>query len=324
MIKVSEKIIKIKDKSFLFCVEDSPEASDYQKYEDLRQAIWEFAEDHLAGTRNLMCENFLHEGSSLFTAVFEEGEAGGFPRDGSHLVGFSYGFVGLKDKLLGFDRPENLWFYSQFMGVRPDRINYGLGILIKEFQKEVLLSIFHIKTVVCTYDPLTAVNAYRNVRYFGMEVLEYRVAPYGEYGGRLNRQDVPSDRFFMVWDLERNYQPVVPEIEIGDYVNNLPKALEVSNEQIQGKMGPVVLEVIKRINADLTRELILIQIPGDYYFMLRATDVRDSEIRAIPVDWRHKTREVFLEYIKKGYRVVDFFKQEGKPRTCFYLLKRRL
>ena len=322
MAKLPEKVVKIKDKNFLFCVEDSSEASDYQKYEDLRQAIWEFAEDHLAGTRNMMCENFLHEGSSLFTAVFEE-EAGSFRRDGFHLVGFSYGFVGIKDKQPGFDRPENLWFYSQFLGVRPDRTNYGLGVLIKDFQKEVLLSIFHIKTVVCTYDPLTAVNAYRNVRRFGMEVLEYRVAPYGEYGGRLNRQDVPSDRFFMVWDLERDHRPLVPEIEISDCISNLPHALEISYEQIQSETGSVMLEVIERVNLNLTPELILIQIPGDYYQMLWATDVRDSRIRAIPVEWRYKTREVFLEYLKKGYRIVDFFKQEGKPRNCFYLLKRR-
>ncbi|MBC7362002.1 MAG: hypothetical protein H5U06_06945 [Candidatus Aminicenantes bacterium] len=322
MIKLPEKIITIKDKKFLFRVEDSSEASDYKKYEDLRQAIWEFTDDHLAGTRNLMCENFLHEGSSLFIGVFEEGKSGEFPLDYSHLVGFSYGFAGIRDKSLGFDRPDNLWFYSQFLGVRPDRLNYGLGVLIKEFQKEVLLSVFHIKTVVCTYDPLTAVNAYRNVRHFGMEVVEYRVAPYGEYGGRLNRQDVPSDRFFMSWDLEKKPKSFVPEKEIDDYINTLPKAVEVSYERIQGKNGPVILEVVKRIDLGLEVELLLVQIPADFYLMLQSTDVQNSEVRNIPIDWRYQTRKVFLNYFKKGYRVVDFLKREGKPRTCFYLLKR--
>jgi predicted GNAT superfamily acetyltransferase len=321
MTKIPEKVIKIKDKKFLFRVEDSSEAADYQKYEDLRQAIWEFTDDHLSGTRNLMCENFLHEGSSLFIAVFEEGEPGDFPLDYSHLVGFSYGFVGIKDKSLGFNRPENLWFYSQFMGVRPDRMNYGLGTLIKEFQKEVLLSVFRLRTVVCTYDPLTAVNAYRNVRHFGMEVVDYRVAPYGEYGGRLNRQDVPSDRFFLSWDLEKNHQPVVQENEIDSYIHNLPKAVEVSYERIQGKGGAVILEVVERVNLELAQGLLLVQVPGDFYRMLQATDIQDSSVRNIPVDWRYRTREVFLNYFKKGYLIVDFLKREGEPRTCFYLLK---
>lgn len=58
MINLPEKLIVSGDKKFLLRVENSDQSADYQKYENLRQAIWEFADDHLAGTRNLMCENF--------------------------------------------------------------------------------------------------------------------------------------------------------------------------------------------------------------------------------------------------------------------------
>ncbi|RFT16442.1 MAG: hypothetical protein OP8BY_1620 [Candidatus Saccharicenans subterraneus] len=322
MLNLPEKVIKIRDKKFLFRVEDSHQAADYKKYEDLRQAVWQFAEDHMAGTRNLLCENFLHEGSSLFLGVFEEAEDGGFTLDGQHLVGFSYGFVGLKDKSLGFDRPSNLWFYSQFLGVRPDRLNYGLGILIKEFQREVLLEVLHIETVVCTYDPLTAVNAYRNVRHFGMKVLEYRVAPYGEYGGRLNRQDVPSDRFFMSWNLRESFCPPVPEPEVGSYLERWPRTIRVDYRWLETEKGRANLEVASGPILDLEEEYLLVPVPADFYLMLNLTDVEDPEVRRIPVNWRFQTREVFLHYFQRGYRVVDFLKAPADRKRCCYLLKR--
>ncbi|HUM33880.1 MAG TPA: hypothetical protein PKX32_01320, partial [Candidatus Saccharicenans sp.] len=133
MIKLPEKLIVRGDKKFLLRVEDSSRAADYEKYENLRQIIWDFADDHLSGSRNLLCENFLHEGSSLFIGAFESDDNGQFIFDEPHLVGFSYGFVGLRDKSLGFVTGDNLWFYSQFLGVRPDSLNFGLGIKIKEF-----------------------------------------------------------------------------------------------------------------------------------------------------------------------------------------------
>lgn len=318
----AEKIIIAKGKRFLLRVEDSSQASDYQKYEDLRQEIWQFADDHLAGTRNLMCENFLHEGSSLFLGAFEENHQGEFILDSSHLVGFSYGFAGLKDKSTGFNHPDNLWFYSQFLGVRPDRLNYGLGVLIKEFQKEILLNVLHIDTVVCTYDPLTAVNAYRNVRRFGMEVIQYRVATYGEYGGRLNRLDVPSDRFFTSWDLKKVPQPFIQDKEVADYLERMPRAVRVETREFQTKKGRTVLELVAGVELKLNEEFILVQIPADYYLMLNLTDVGQAEVRQIPVNWRLQTRKVFLGYFNKGYRVVDFLRDKGENSRCFYLLKR--
>lgn len=321
MLKLPEKIIRVKDRKFLFRVEDSHQAADYKKYEDLRQAVWQFEEDHMAGTRNLLCENFLHEGSSLFLGVFEEAENGRFMLDGQHLAGFSYGFVGLKDKSLGFDCSSNLWFYSQFLGVRPDRLNYGLGILIKEFQREVLLKVLHLETVVCTYDPLTAVNAYRNVRHFGMKVVEYRVAPYGEYGGRLNRRDVPSDRFFMSWNLKEDFRPPVSDPEVENYLKNWPRAIRVEYRQLETEKGRALLEVARDSVLDLAEEYVLVPIPADFYSMLTLTDVSDPDIRQIPVSWRLQTREVFRHYFGRGYRVVDFLKSEAGPKRGFYLLR---
>ncbi|MCP2520448.1 hypothetical protein NLD30_08385 [SCandidatus Aminicenantes bacterium Aminicenantia_JdfR_composite] len=321
-MKNLEKIVEAKGKKFLLKVETSDRHEDYLKYEKLRNEIWDYPEDNLPGSRNMMCENFFHEGSSLFIAVYKEDEDGGFSKqDYSHLVGFSYGFVGVKNKDIGFKKPENLWFYSQYTGVKEDYQHYGLGILIKEFQREKLIDLFGIYLVTCTYDPLTGVNAYRNIHYFGMEVLEYRVAAYGEFGGRLNREDVPCDRFFMLWDLRKQVKR--PEYDLNSLIKNKLIVLEANYTKIKGKTTELELEIAGEVNLNIENEFLLVQIPFDFYKMLWETDVENKSIRNIPLDWRLKTREIFLNLFERGYKIIDFRKREieGKIKD-FYVLKK--
>src|SRR5512135_756015 len=217
-MKPLEKTVVAHDKRFLLRVETSDVPQDYAKYEALREEIWGFPDDHLASTRNMMCENVFNRGGSLFIGAFAEaGEAGYFETDGEHLVGFCYGFVGLRDAAIGYRETSNLRFYAQYAGVRKDHQSYGLGILLKEYQREIVLDPMGVSTIVCTYDPMTGVNAHRNIRHFGMDVLEYRVATHGEYGGLcgglLNRPDVPTDRFLTSWDLTRTAARPVYSLE---------------------------------------------------------------------------------------------------------------
>ncbi|MCX7972884.1 MAG: hypothetical protein N3B16_00080 [Candidatus Aminicenantes bacterium] len=313
-----QRIFESKGLKFLLTIEDSNDPEDYRKYEDLREEIWAFPEDHLAGTRNLLCENFLHEGGSLFIAAYHEEPGLGWLKDKHHLVGFAYGFVGVKNKAIAFRDQTNLWFYAQFLGVKEEWQGYGLGIAIKEFQRDIVRDWFGLDFIVCTYDPLTAVNAYRNVHYFGMKVLEYRIAPYGEYGGRLNRLDIPSDRFFMGWDITRLPKKL-------DLKEDIIKSERIVNQvdlvEVEGKDGSIRLEVIKEINPSPKVSPILVRIPVDFYSMLRATDVASSEIRRIPLDWRLKTRELFLSLFKQGYSLVDFLLERKLDETrAYYLL----
>jgi len=315
-----EKILFIKGKKFLFKVETSSRSSDYAKYEELRDEIWGFPEDNLPGTRNMMCENFLHEGSSLFVAVYQEEAGGGFREDRESLVGFSYGFVGVKDKAVAFKSLDNLWFYSQYTGVKTGFQGRGLGILIKEFQRDILQDAFGVHTVTCTYDPLTGVNAHRNVHRFGMEVLEYKAATYGEYGGLLNRADVPTDRFFMSWNLKKPEGRPSRRSEAGWEDGRLVVRTEYSN--VQGKTRPIELEVVKDIDLELRSDLLFVQIPLDFYIMLRETDVSDPGVRRIPLDWRMRTRQAFKSLLAKGYQVIDFRKTTGPKPGNFYILQR--
>lgn len=320
-MKELEKIHEIKGKKFLFKVETSDDHQDYLKYEELRNEIWDEPKDNLPGTRNMMCENFLYEGSSLFLAVYAEAGKGRFEQDKEHLVGFSYGFVGIKDKKIAFREPKNLQFYSQYTCVRQDFQHLGLGVLIKEFQREMLLEIFGILTIICTYDPLTGVNAYRNIHRFGMDVIEYREAYYGEFGGLLNRMDVPCDRFFVSWDLKKEIQR--PEYNLESLIDSGNIAINAGVERVEGRSGSIELEVAKDLNLHLDHEFLLVEIPVDFYKMIRETDVHEEEARNIPIEWRMKTRQVFKSLFKRKYKIIDFrlIKRDNRRRD-FYILKK--
>jgi predicted GNAT superfamily acetyltransferase len=260
-------------------------------------------------------------GGSLFIGAFVEPSGGGFTADGKNLVGFCYGFVGVRDKEVGFRDRSNLRFYSQYAGVRKAYQSYGLGIRIKEFQREMVLGILGLSAVICTYDPLTGVNAYRNVHHFGMDVLEYRVATYGEYGGLLNRLDVPTDRFLMSWDLERKAGRAAPTYDL-EAALAAPQPIRAGIRRVMGKSSEIDLEVVERTDGNVGGDVLLVRVPLDFYRMLQETDVADTDVRRIPVDWRLATREVFQGLFARGYRVVDFRKAKGSVSGNYYVLSR--
>ena len=109
---------EIGGKRFLLQVETSYDAADYIKYEELRNEIWEDPLDSFACPRNMAAENYFNEGSSLFIAAYVEDESSNLIKDKTNLVGFSYCFVEIKDKNVGFIDLENISFYSQNTGVK--------------------------------------------------------------------------------------------------------------------------------------------------------------------------------------------------------------
>ncbi|MBN1224530.1 MAG: hypothetical protein JXB23_14875 [Candidatus Aminicenantes bacterium] len=313
-----QTICERKGRKFLFKVETSQKLSDFAKYETIRNEIWGAPRDHLAGPRNLGVENFFHEGSNLLTSVYVENADGNFQEDEFSLVGFSYGYIGARDKKIAFRKQENIVFYSQYIGVKAEYQNYGLGILLKEFQKRIVLDVYGLSVITCTCDPLVSVNAYRNVRHFRMNVEEYRTACYGTYEGKLNRADVPSDRLFLTWNLKEEAR--LPEYDLKKLVGS-GHALVLSDvSEVMGVSGTLSLEIVKRIQVHLHHDLLLVEVPFDFYTMLQETAVPDEEVRRIPLDWRMVTRQVFLDLFRRDYKVLDFaMLKEGDRRRGFYV-----
>jgi predicted GNAT superfamily acetyltransferase len=310
---------KIQGKVFLLKAETSHKTSDYMKYEEIREEIWENPLDNLAGTRNMAAENFFNEGSSLFIAAYVEDESGSFTEDKAHLVGFSYGFAGVKDKEIGFRDIANIEFYSQYTGVKEEYQRYGLGVLIKEFQRKILRDVFGVYTVTCTFDPLSGINAYRNIHHFRMNVVDYLEDCYIDFAGKLNRLDVPADRFFVSWDLKS--KPPKLHYDLKEIFDSGKCVIQTERNKVAGKNGPFQLDVIKGVDLSLEDRFLLVEIPFDFYRMLQETDVSDSSIREIPVIWRYKTREVLRELLQRGYSIIDFrYIEEEKRKRDFYLL----
>jgi predicted GNAT superfamily acetyltransferase len=312
--------VTIRGRKYLLRVEDSRSPADYLKYEDLRNAVWQYPQDNLPGGRNMMCENFLHDGSSLIIGLYSRDEKGVSTVSGGRLIGFSYGFVGLKDRELGFSGSSNLQFYSQYNAVREDFRGFNLGIVLKEFQRDLVRDVFGLMTITCTYDPLTAVNAHRNVHHFGMDVLAYQADIYGEFGGRLNRLDVPRDRLFVSWDLNKEGREV--ERDLQSLLAPEHCVIETKSVRVTGKNGPLELDVIRDVRLTVEKNPLLVEIPADFYRMLQETDVADQGVRKIPRDWRMKTRRIFQILLERGYRVSDFCRTKTSPRKHFYVLER--
>jgi predicted GNAT superfamily acetyltransferase len=237
------------------------------------------------------------------------------------MVGFSYGFVGIKDKEAGLKDLINISFYSQYTGVLEKYQNSGLGLLIKEFQKKILVEVFGVFTVTCTFDPLTGINAYRNIHYFQMDVVEYLENCYSDFTGKLNRFDVPLDRFFVSWDLKK--EPREPQYEINELFDSGKTVIHTEVLEVSGKTGPIEVDVVTGIDLSLDNTHLLVEIPFDFYTMLQETDVSEHRVREIPVTWRYKTREVFRYYFQREYSIIDFryIPVEGRKRD-FYVLSR--
>lgn len=320
-MKGLEVIQHSRDQRFIFAVETSPDAQDYEKYEDLRFLIWEDAEDNFAGPRNMASENYFYDGSSLFIGVYTENDQGGFTKDKAHLVAFAYGYVGVKDKEIAFRDPQNLIFYSQYAAVHPDFQDYGLGIRLKQFQKDKVQNILGVDIITCTFDPLAGVNAYRNIHVLGMNILAYKEACYQGFSGLLNRIDVPSDRFLVSWDLNKNVTPA--EYNLEELVNSDAGVVLSEWKEIKGKNKKLEFPLVTGLSLDKDNEYLLIEIPYDFYAMLQETDVTAPNVRNIPVEWRQKTRQAFLTLFAAGYKIVDFrYLQQGKRKRDFYILQR--
>jgi predicted GNAT superfamily acetyltransferase len=113
---------------------------------------------------------------------------GALDRDG-RLVGFCYGFIGLRD-----GRPL---FYSHMAGVAPAWRGREIGFRLKRAQRAAALA-QGLDRMIWTFDPLLALNARFNLHKLGARARRYYVHYYGEMEDDLNR-GVDSDRLEVDW-----------------------------------------------------------------------------------------------------------------------------
>ena len=131
---------------------------------------------------------------------------------------------------------------------------------------------------------------------------------------------MPCDRFSLLWDLRSEVRR--PDYDLESLLAARNIVLSSRIVEVEGRSGRVALEVVKDISLDLDQEFLLVEIPYDFYRMLRETNVTQPEVKDIPLIWRMKSREVFQRLFQRGYRIIDFIgiEREGRKRD-FYILK---
>lgn len=225
---------------------------------------------------------------------------GAFTPDGT-LIGFCYGFVGLRD-----GRPL---LYSHMAGVTEAWRSAGVGFLLKRAQREAALA-RSLDRIIWTFDPLQSANAHFNLRKLGAEARRYYVNYYGEMPDELNR-GIESDRLEVDWVLRA---PRVAMLMGGDTAE--PPSRTATGDAPGGAAAPLALDASGDPPRPQPRawpqgaSLVRVAVPDDF------AAVRRDE--ALAREWREATRAVLLEYFQRGYAATDFLRSSP---VGFYVLR---
>jgi predicted GNAT superfamily acetyltransferase len=217
--------------------------------------------------------------------------AGAFTPSGG-LAGFVYGLTGLRE--------GRLIHWSHMLAVHPDLRDRGLGLRLKEYQRQALQGV-GIEMIYWTFDPLVARNAHFNLNRLGVRVCEYVRDLYGNTGSDLHT--FGTDRFIVGWpvfrgenDHGRELRDAAAAAGSAPVVNVTPGSSEGESKSADGEATTVRVEVPSDIGAIAT------------------TSVADARA------WRSVTRSAFELWIGRGLRVSGFYRDASM--RCFYVLSR--
>jgi predicted GNAT superfamily acetyltransferase len=165
------------------------------------------------------------------------GESGNVPYGavaGQELIGYVLGWAGV-------DPHEGLHLHSHMLATLPDRRHRGVGYALKLAQRAQGLE-QGISVARWTFDPLVARNAYFNLHKLGAVADRFERNFYGEMTDALNRGE-RSDRFVIRWDLEREPEPRVFDVDAPEVIDEEWNFVGLPPEAERG--------VLVRVPADL-------------------------------------------------------------------------
>ena len=221
--------------------------------------------------------------------------------DEDRLVGFVYSFPGLKA-----GRPMQ---WSHMLGVADGYRGTGVGRLLKLEQRRATLAM-GLDLIEWTYDPLQAVNAHLNFRRLGVTVDEYLQDVYSNSPSPLH-MGTPTDRFVAQWELRsERVKRAIEHRGDGDPSARVSSPAPSVNAVARSD------EWIAPSGVDLSRSdpELRVTIPVGFTEMLKLDPAAANT-------WRLHTRELFSQYLGRGYAVVDFDLDTANERG-HYLLAR--
>jgi predicted GNAT superfamily acetyltransferase len=239
------------------------------------------------------------------TMIVATKEAGGIwvgAFDGTQLVGFACGFLGMEQ--------GNLMVHSHMLAVRDAYRDRDLGYKLKLAQRERALAM-RIQEMTWTFDPLQSKNAHLNFAKLGVVSDIYKIDFYGpETSSVLHRNS--TDRLWVKWPMASRrvrdrLQGKDNRAELLDVLSRLLPLI-----QFNGDGKPVRTDLA----AALSRQRIAIEIPSDIVSI-------EQKNPALAREWRLATRWAFTEALKTGFFVAEFCRTvRGKQGPSTYLLEK--
>ena len=270
-------------------IRDLTSIDEFRQVVDCEKAIWGYTDQGDLVTVPVFIFT-VHRGATLIGAFAEE-----------RMVGFAYAVVGMKQ-----GKPM-MW--SHMTGVLPE-YRGGLGLRLKLAQRERALAQGY-DLIEWTFDPMQAMNAHFNFAKLGGVVEEYAPNFYGESTSVLHR-GTPTDRIVLSWKITTPH--VVRRIE------HASAALRVKSHEVAE--APIANTTVmegewrktKKIDLTIKERRLWIEIPTGFTEMLQRSPER-------ALAWRMDVRQMFEDYLAKGYRAVDFVLQRDAGFGRYLLAK---
>jgi predicted GNAT superfamily acetyltransferase len=271
-------------------IRDLTSIDEFRQVVDCEKAIWGYTDQGDLVTVPVFIFT-VHRGATLLGAFDASGR----------MLGFAYAVVGMKQ-----GKPM-MW--SHMTGVLPE-FRGGLGFQLKIEQRDRAVAQGY-DLIEWTFDPMQAMNAHFNFAKLGGVVEEYAPNFYGESTSTLHR-GTPTDRVVLSWKITAPH--VVRRIE------QASSALRVKSHEVTE--APIVNTTVmegewrktKQIDLTIKERRLWIEIPTGFTEMMQ-----QSPERALA--WRMDVRQMFDEYLAKGYRAVDFVLQRDAGFGRYLLAK---
>jgi predicted GNAT superfamily acetyltransferase len=274
-------------------IRDLHSIEEFRQVVELEKAIWGYTDEGDLVTVPVFIFT-VHRGATLVGAVEPRGK----------MVGFAYAVVGMKH-----GKPM-LW--SHMAGVLPE-FRGGLGFRLKQAQRDRALAQGY-DLIEWTFDPLQAMNAHFNFAKLGGVVEEYAPNFYGESTSALHR-GTPTDRVVLSWKIGephvvRRIEQAASALPPHDAKNASagPRELRVKSHEVAE--APIANTTVmdgewrktKQIDLTIKERRLWIEIPTGFTEMQQRAPER-------ALAWRMDVRQMFEEYLAKGFRAVDFVLQ---------------
>ncbi len=205
---------------------------------------------------------------------------------GNSVIGFSFAFRAYHN--------GKYYLYSHQTGVIPEYRNTSVGYKLKLKQREWAID-NGIDLIAWTFDPLQGLNSKFNLHKLGVIVRVYHRNHYGIMTDSLNK-GIASDRVIAEWYIKSSHvlKRLNNVFESYDNLINVVKTREKNEYRI-----------VEDIDLNSNEDSLLIEIPYDIN-LIKKKDIEEAK------RWRELTVEVYLNYFKKGYIIIDLITKDKR------------